>query len=62
MPATSKSQANLMRAAEHGAKFPLARKIRASMSAQSLHDFAKTKSAKLPAHAGNRYKSLARSK
>lgn len=59
MPAKSKAQANLMRAAEHGARFPMAKKIRASMSRAALHDFAATKRAKLPAHVkGNRYAKL----
>ena len=41
MPAKSKAQANLMRAAEHGAQFPMAQKVRASMSLGQLHDYAK---------------------
>lgn len=40
MPSKSKSQQRLMGAAEHGATFPLARKLRASMTHQQLHDFA----------------------
>lgn len=40
MPATSKAQQRLMGAAEHGADFPLARKLRSSMSHDQLHDFA----------------------
>lgn len=40
MPAKSKSQQRLMAAAEHGADFPLAKKLRASMTHQQLHDFA----------------------
>lgn len=40
MPAVSKSQQRLMAAAEHGATFPLARKLRASMTHTQLHDFA----------------------
>jgi hypothetical protein len=39
-----------MRAAEHGATFPMAKKLRASMSMGTLHDFAATKSKHLPAH------------
>ena len=50
MPAKSKAQQHLMAAAEHGAKFPMAAKVRASMSMKQLHDFAATKSKKLPAH------------
>ncbi len=40
MPSVSTSQQHLMGAAEHGARFPMARKVRASMTAQQLHDFA----------------------
>lgn len=40
MPAKSKTQANLMRAAEHGANFPMAKKVRASMSKEQMHDYA----------------------
>jgi len=39
-----------MQAAAHGANFPMAKKVRASMTASSLHDFAKTPTKKLPAH------------
>jgi len=40
MPAKSKAQQRLMGAAEHGASFPMAQKVRASMSLGQLHDFA----------------------
>ena len=40
MPAVSKAQQRLMAAAEHGANFPMARKLRGSMTHQQLHDFA----------------------
>lgn len=40
MPAKSRSQQRLMQAAEHGAQFPMAKKIRASMTHQQMHDFA----------------------
>ena len=40
MPAKSKAQQRLMQAAEHGADFPIARKIRGSMTHQQMHDFA----------------------
>lgn len=40
MPAKSKAQQRLMGAAEHGATFPLAQKIRSSMTHQQMHDFA----------------------
>lgn len=39
MPAKSQRQANLMRAAESGARFPMAQKIRASMSPRQMKDF-----------------------
>ena len=58
MPAKSKAQANLMRAAEHGATFPLAQKVRAGMSLGSLHDFAVTPSKGLPAHVGHPHRNL----
>ena len=50
MPARSKAQQRLMSAAEHGAEFPMARKIRSSMTHQQMHDFAHTKRTGLPAH------------
>ena len=50
MPAKSKAQQHLMAAAEHGANFPMARKLRKSMSHQQLHDFAATKTKTLPKH------------
>ena len=40
MPAKSKAQQRLFGAAEHGATFPMAKKIRASMTHQQMHDFA----------------------
>ena len=40
MPAKSKAQQRLFGAAEHGATFPKARKLRQSMTYQQLHDFA----------------------
>ena len=50
MPAKSRSQANLMAAAEHGATFPLAQSIRSQMTQTQLHDFAATPRKGLPAH------------
>jgi len=41
MPSVSKSQQRLMAAAEHGAKFPKAREIQASMSLAQMGDFAR---------------------
>lgn len=40
MPAKSRSQQRLMQAAEHGATFPMAEKIRSSMTHDQMHDFA----------------------
>ena len=40
MPAKSEKQRRLMAAAEHGADFPMARKVRASMTHEQMHDFA----------------------
>lgn len=40
MPAVSKSQQRLMGAAEHGASFPMAKKLRKTMTMGQLHDFA----------------------
>ena len=48
MPAKSKAQRRLFGAAEHGAKFPMAKKLRGSMSHSQLRDFAKTKEKGLP--------------
>ncbi len=39
MPSKSKSQQRLMQAAEHGASFAMARKLRSSMTHAQLHDF-----------------------
>lgn len=50
MPSVSRAQRRLMGAAEHGADFPMARKLRASMSHEQLHDFASTKESSLPDH------------
>jgi hypothetical protein len=50
MPSVSKSQQRLMQAAEHGADFPAAKKLRASMSHQQLHDFSVGSEANKPEH------------
>jgi hypothetical protein len=50
MPAKSQAQRRLMAAAEHGASFPMARKLRNSMSVGQLHDFAATSEKGLPSH------------
>jgi hypothetical protein len=48
LPSVSKAQANLFRAAEHGATFPKAKKLRASMTLKQIAEFARTPSANLP--------------
>lgn len=56
MPAKSKAQANLMRAALHGSKFPMARKVRASMTEKQMSHFTHPLPAQTPLHVkGNRY-------
>lgn len=50
MPAVSKAQQHLMAAAQAGARFPMAAKLRGSMSLKQLSDFARTSTKKLPAH------------
>lgn len=50
MPAKSKAQQRLMAAAEHGADFPMAKKIRASMTHEQMHDFAAGSMKGKPAH------------
>lgn len=43
MPSTSAKQQRLVAAVEHGATFPKAREVRASMSPEQLREFAKAK-------------------
>jgi hypothetical protein len=50
VPSKSKAQQRLMQAAEHGADFPMAKKVRASMTEQQLHEFASGPMAKKPEH------------
>jgi hypothetical protein len=50
MPAPSQASQRLFAAAEHGADFPMARKVRSSMSAGDLHDFASGSMAGKPEH------------
>jgi hypothetical protein len=50
MPAVSKAQQRLMGAAEHGATFPMAKKLRQSMTHQQLHDFASGSERGKPEH------------
>lgn len=55
MPAKSKSQQRLMAAAEHGAQFPAAQQIRASMSLGAMRDFARGPMAGKPEHVKARH-------
>ncbi len=55
MPAKSKSQQRLMSAAEHGAQFPAAQQIRASMSLGQMRDFARGPMAGKPEHVKKRH-------
>jgi hypothetical protein len=50
MPSVSKSQQRLMQAAEHGADFAMARKVRSSMTHDQMHDFAVGSEAGKPQH------------
>jgi hypothetical protein len=50
MPARSKAQRHVMAAAAHGASFPLAKKLRSSMSLSQLRDFSSTSEKGLPSH------------
>jgi carbamoylphosphate synthase small subunit len=50
MPAKSRAQQRLMAAAEHGASFPMARKIQSSMTHQQMHDFAVGSMKNKPGH------------
>ena len=52
MPAKSKAQRRLMAAAEHGANFPMAKKIRKTMTHKQMHDFAATPEKSLMAKIG----------
>lgn len=50
MPAKSKAQQRLFQAAEHGAKFPMAEKLRATLPHSTLHEFASGSEAGKPQH------------
>lgn len=50
MPSRSRSQQRLMQAAEHGATFPMAKKLRATMTHTQLHDFASGSENDKPQH------------
>jgi hypothetical protein len=51
MPSVSTAQQHAMAAAANGADFPLARRLRSSMSSEQLHDFASGPTAGKPEHA-----------
>src|SRR5262245_45377390 len=50
VPAVSKAQQHLMAAAAHGADFPMARKVRSTMTMSQLHDFSVGSMKSKPAH------------
>ena len=54
MPAVSRAQQRLMGAAEHGAQFPMAQKLRQTMTLGQLHDFASGSMKGKPAHVGKK--------
>ena len=58
MPAKSKAQQRLMAAAEHGANFPMAKKLRGSMSMAQLHDFASGSEKGKPQHVSHPHRNL----
>jgi hypothetical protein len=58
MPAKSRAQQRLMQAAEHGASFPEARKIQASMTHQQMRDFAVGSEKGKPEHVPHPHRNL----
>ena len=50
MPSESQAQQHLMAAAAHGANFPMAKKLRRSMTLKQLSDYARTPTKGLPSH------------
>jgi hypothetical protein len=58
MPSKSRAQQRLMGAAEHGATFPMARKLRQTMTHQQLHDFASGSMKGKPAHVPHPHRNL----
>lgn len=61
MPAKSRAQQRLMQAAEHGATFPAAKKLRRTMTHQQLHDFAVGSEKGKPQHVKKRGRPAKRS-
>lgn len=58
LPSRSRAQQRLFQAAEHGANFPMAKKIRSSMSLSQMHDFAVGSMKHKPAHVSHPHKNL----
>jgi hypothetical protein len=52
VPSKSKAQQRLMGAAEHGATFPMAARLRETMTHQQLHDYASGSEQGKPEHVG----------
>jgi len=50
VPSVSKAQQHLMQAAEHGADFPMADKLRQSMTHEQLHEFSVGSESGKPEH------------
>jgi len=50
MPSVSTTQQHLMAAAEHGATFPMAKRLRKTMTHKQLHDFASGSEKGKPRH------------
>lgn len=50
MPATSKAQQRLFQAAAHGATFPMAKRIRGSMTLAQINDYARSSTKGKPEH------------
>lgn len=58
MPSVSKAQQRLMGAAEHGASFPMAKKVRSSMTMGQMHDFAVGSEQGKPQHVSHPHRNL----
>jgi hypothetical protein len=58
MPAKSRAQQRLMQAAEHGADFPMAKKVRRSMTHDQMHDFAVGSEQGKPQHVPHPHRNL----
>jgi hypothetical protein len=58
MPSVSRAQQRLMGAAEHGANFPMAKKVRSSMTMGQMHDFAMGSEQGKPQHVSHPHRNL----